>query len=429
MVFYQPVLTKLKKQLAESRNLITFTGIKAVGQTLGMIAPLVVAKFFVPELFASYSLARMVVFFFVSLLIASSQAPFIVFANQEKSRSGKINKVFSVELTFLVLSAVMFVALMLAFGKYIAAFVKINRGDLVFVLLAFVGIAVKSFLVGLFMATGERIKSSLAELVFGVLSVGLIFTFYFMDYINIRSVLSVYFISAAVLALGFIWVIDFKILLPLALDKKIMREMFDFTKWVFMGVTAVYFINWGDNLVLRFFVPMADIGIYNFGYSLFKGLMVLLSSIGAYFLPFISQHINNPKKVREYLNSKRPKIFAAVIAGIFIVFLAAPVVLNAIYGETYRQGTVVLRILLLALVMYMYTLFYAPVFNALKEYKFIQMVNVVQVLINVVLNIALIPVLGMYGAAVATVIAYICQAVAFELYFRLKLKRQLFGER
>jgi len=54
---------------------------------------------------------------------------------------------------------------------------------------------------------------------------------------------------------------------------------------------------------------------------------------------------------------------------------------------------------------------------------------VVQVSINVVLNIALIPVLGMYGAAVATVIAYICQAVAFELYFRLKLKRQLFGER
>lgn len=422
------MLTKLKKQLAEGRNLITFTGIKAVGQALGMIAPLVVAKFFVPELFASYSLARMVVFFFVSLLIASSQEPFIVFANQEKSRSGKINKVFSVELTFLVLSAVMFVSLMLAFGKYIAAFAKISRADLVFVLLAFVGIAVKSFLVGLFMATGERIKSSLAELVFGVLSVGLIFAFYFADYINLRSVLSVYFISAAVLAVGFVWAIDFKILLPLKLDKKLLRDMFDFTKWVFMGVTAVYFINWGDNLVLRYFVPMADIGIYNFGYSLFKGLMVLLSSIGAYFLPFISQNINNTQKIREYLYSKRPKIFAAVIAGVFIVFLAAPVVLNAIYGETYRQGTVVLRILLLALVMYTYTGFYAPVFNALKEYKFIQTVNVVQVSINVVLNIALIPVLGIYGAAVATVIAYICQAAAFELYFRLKLKALLFGK-
>ena len=426
------MLTKLKKQLAESRNLITFTGIKAVGQTLGMIAPLVVAKFFVPELFASYSLARMVVFFFVSLLIASSQAPFIVFANQEKSRSGKINKVFSVELTFLVLSAVMFVALMLAFGRYIAAFAKIDRGDLAFVLLAFIGIAVKSFLAGLFMATGERIKSSLVELVFGALSVGLIFAFYFADYINIRSVLSVYFISAAVLAVSFIRAIDFKILLPLTLDKKLLREMFDFTKWVFMGVTAVYFINWGDNLVLRYFVPMADIGIYNFGYSLFKGLMVLLSSIGAYFLPFISQHINNPKKVREYLNSKRPKIFVLVLGGLVVVFIFAPYVLNLIYGETYytyERAVEVLRILLLALVMYMYTLFYAPVFNALKEYRFIHTVSVVQVSINVVLNIALIPVLGMYGAAVATVIAYICQAVAFELYFRLKLKRQLFGER
>ena len=422
------MLTKLKKQLAEGRNLITFTGIKAVGQALGMIAPLVVAKFFVPELFASYSLARMVVFFFVSLLIASSQAPFIVFANQEKSQSGKINKVFSVELAFLVLSLFLFLVITLLFGKYIAAFAKISRADLLFVMLAFIGIAVKSFLVGLFMATGERIKSGLAELAFGALSVSLIFALYFMDYINIRSVLSVYFISAAVLTLCFIWVIDFKILLPLALDKKTLREMFNFTKWVFMGVTAAYFINWGDNLVLRYFVPMADIGVYNFGYQFFKGFTVMLSSIGAYFLPFISEHIDNPSKIREYFYSKRPKIFAAVIAGAFIVFLAAPAVLNAIYGETYRQGTVVLRILLLAIVAYMHTGFYGPIFNALKKYKFIYTVNVVQVSINVVLNIALIPLLGIYGAAIATVIAYACQAAMYELYFRLKLKKRIFAQ-
>ena len=74
------MLASIRKQFAEGKNLIAFTGIKSLGQALGMIAPLVVAKFFVPELFASFSLARMVVFFFVSLLIDSAQTAFVVFA-------------------------------------------------------------------------------------------------------------------------------------------------------------------------------------------------------------------------------------------------------------------------------------------------------------------------------------------------------------
>ena len=59
----------------------------------------------------------------------------------------------------------------------------------------------------------------------------------------------------------------------------------------------------------------------------------------------------------------------------------------------------------------------------LEKYKFIHLTNVVQVLLNVILNIVLIPIYGMIGAAVATVIAYACKAIMFEIYFRLKIKK------
>ena len=198
-----------------------------------------------------------------------------------------------------------------------------------------------------------------------------------------------------------------------------------------MGTTAVYFINWGDNFVLRYYhdvVSFADIGIYNFGYQFFKGLTVFFSVVGVYFLPLISQHIDNPQKVREYLYSKRPKIFFIGVISLVAAYFVFPFGIKLIYGQTYRGGEAIFRILLIAEVMYIYVTLYAPVFNALKRYKFIETVNVCQVLANVILNIALIPVLGMYGAAVATVIAYIFQAAAFELYFRLKLKALLFGK-
>ena len=89
------MLQKVRQELVQGRTLLQFGLLKGVGQALGMFAPLVVAKFFSSEeLFGSYSLAKMVAFFFCTLLIASSQTPFIVFANQEKAKTGKLTRAF-----------------------------------------------------------------------------------------------------------------------------------------------------------------------------------------------------------------------------------------------------------------------------------------------------------------------------------------------
>lgn len=154
------MLKVIKKLFVEGRTLAAFTFIKALGQGLGMIAPLVIAKFFEPELFASFTLARMIVFFFVSLLIDSTIAGFIVFANQEKQSSGKINKSFTVECVFVALSFCLFTILVLPFSGYVIKFAKISYGDLLFVALAFLGMGLKSFACGLFLAMGRRVKKT-----------------------------------------------------------------------------------------------------------------------------------------------------------------------------------------------------------------------------------------------------------------------------
>ena len=417
------MLDKIKQELKEGKTLLQFGFLKATGQALAMLVPLVVAKFFSPELFGSYSLAKMVVFFFSSLLISSAQTPFIVFANQEKTRSGKINKSFSVQCTFLILSLCIFIAITLSLGKYIIAFAKINRGDLFFVLLAFIGLALKTFLCNLFMAMGQRIKNSLAELAFGSLSLVLIFVFYFLDWINLRSVFMVYLISSVVTAGVFVKAIDFKMLLPFKLEKKSFREMFDFTKWVFLGATAVYFINWGDNLVLRYFVSMEDIGVYNLGYQIFKGIVALTFVLVHYFMPFVSVNIGNKQSMKTYLYSKRPKAFLLGFVPIFILFVFAPYMLKMVYGSIYSNSINVLRILLIGSTLALYSAFYSPVFHALKRYKFSQSVDVMQVFGNIMLNLILIPRMGIYGAAIATVLAYSFRAIIYEIYFRRQIRK------
>jgi O-antigen/teichoic acid export membrane protein len=419
------MLRKIKQELKQGKTLLRFGFLKATGQALGMIAPLVIAKFFSEELFGSYSLAKMIVFFFSTLLIASCQAPFIVFANQEKAKTGKINKTFSIQCGLLVFSIIAFLSLNMIFSKPITAFARISFTELLFMSLAFIGIAVKSFMNNLFMGLGHRMKSAAAELVFGGFTFVVVLVLSVTDKINLSTAFLVYFVSAIVVVIIFIRALDFNLLLPFDFNWKHFKNIFNFTKWLMFGAGAAYFINWGDNLVLRLYTSMGDIGTYNVGYQLFKGMTMLTIIIHSYFLPFVSQHIDDSAKMKNYLSNKRPKILLLGLVVIGLLFVAAPYVFKLVYGDIYRGSVVILRTLLVGSVLILYLIFYDVIFYALKRYKFIQTLNLLQVLLNLLLDFLLVPAMGLVGAAVATVIAYFCRAVIIEIYFRVKLKKLL----
>jgi O-antigen/teichoic acid export membrane protein len=419
------MLRRIRQEFKQGKTLLQFGFLRGAGQALVMVAPLVVAKFFTEELFGSYSLAKMIVFFFSTLLIASSQTPFILFASQEREQSGRINKAFSVQLTFFVLAFCIFFAVTIPLDKYIMAFAKISRGELLFVLLAFVGLALKTFLCNLFMAMGQRIKNAFAELVYGILALSFVFVFYWTGSINLRMVFLIYLLSGVLVVLIFVRFIDFNQLWPLSFDKRLLIDMFNFTRWVMLGATAVYFINWGGNLVLRLFTSMDDIGTYNLGFSIFKGIVMLTSIVYPYFLPFVSQHIEDSAKMRDYLYNKRPKIFILGLLGIGAIFVISPYLFRLVYVEGYRGAVTVLRILLIGSVLFFYTIFYNCLVNALKKYKFLQTVNLIEVLMSLFLALLLVPKIGMVGAALATVSACFCRAVIMEVYFWVKLRKIL----
>jgi O-antigen/teichoic acid export membrane protein len=201
--------------------------------------------------------------------------------------------------------------------------------------------------------------------------------------------------------------------------------MLDFTKWLMLNSTAAYFVYWSGSLVLRIFVSMEDIGDYGFGYNVFKGFIFLTAAIGNYFLPFLSQRLENKEKLRNYLSVKRPKIIALGLVTLACVFFIFPHLRRMIYGDRYLQSEAVLPILLIANVIALYGVFYQYLFIALKKYKLVGLTTVMQVVINVILSFAFIPYMGIVGAAVATMIAFFCKTIIFELYFRLHTRRVL----
>lgn len=416
------MLKAITQHIAQAKNLVTFTGLRTMGQVLEVAVPLIVAKLFSPELFASFSLARSIIFFIAAITLSSVQTPFMVYANQEREKTGKISRSFTIQCIFLLVSLGLFSAIALIFAKPIILFAKISQAELFYVSLGFAGFAVKTFISNLFMALGQRIKHAMAILIYSALTVFFVIVFCLVDWINLRSVFLIYFLATVLLVLFFIKAVDFNLLLPFDFSSKHFKEMLNFTKWVFLGVTAAYFVHWGDSIVLRLFVPMDDIGYYNLAYQFFKGLIFLTGALNIYFLPFISQHIENAEKLRNYLYSKRPKIIALGLVGLVCIFFLFPYVLRMFYGNIYSKSILVLQILLIANAINLYVIFYAPIFNAVKKYKFFNIAAVIQITINLLLDLTLVPYMGMLGAAIATVIAYFCHAVVLEVYFRYRIR-------
>jgi O-antigen/teichoic acid export membrane protein len=413
------MLNRLKKELREGRTLLQFGFLKS----LGMIAPLLIARFFSEGLFGSYLLAKMIVFFFATLLITSAQTPFIVYANQERAETGKINKSFSVQCVFLLFSIAAFLLISSVFSKAVTTFAQISGVELIFVCAGFIGIAVNTFVCNLFMALGERIKNALVELTFGGSTLVFIVLFVLTGNINIKTAFLTYLMAAFVVLVVFAGFTDRTVLLPFDFDRKHFKRMFDYTKWVMFGATAVYFINWVDNIILRAFgISLADIGEYGLGYQVFKGIVMLTFILNGYFLPFISEHIHNQVKIKDYLYNKRIKIFLLGLGLVVVLFVTAPYIFGFIYKDSYKSSVDVFGILLFGNIIILYNTFYLPILNALKKYKFAQASNVVHIVVKVLLSVALIPTFGLKGAAVATVVSYLFKGIIYEVYFRLRLK-------
>ena len=72
----------IKKAIADGKTFIVFAVLRVIGQVLFFLTPLLIAFYFSQENFGVYSLSITTVYLFTTLLIGSSQKPFIVYANQ-----------------------------------------------------------------------------------------------------------------------------------------------------------------------------------------------------------------------------------------------------------------------------------------------------------------------------------------------------------
>jgi O-antigen/teichoic acid export membrane protein len=95
-----------------------------------------------------------------------------------------------------------------------------------------------------------------------------------------------------------------------------------------------------------------------------------------------------------------------------------------IYADSYRLSEQLFRLLLIGNFVNLYVIFLPPIYEALRRYKSLNIIVVLQMLLNLLVDWILIPRFGVTGAAIATNFGYIVMAAATEYYFRKHILKQ-----
>lgn len=190
--------------------------------------------------------------------------------------------------------------------------------------------------------------------------------------------------------------------------------------WIFLIGTGSIVFAYADTIFIGYFMTNGDVGVYRTAYQ-FTSLAAFLSVAIATTL--------TPKISHWSANNQMDKIAPVITRGItFSLLLAIPVAFGGIllserllyffYGADFAEGALVCSILLVMQIIAVFTLLLGVGLTASDHARQAFYAAGIAALLNIVLNVTLIPIFGINGAAVATLISYTLNAILISHFLK-----------
>lgn len=197
--------------------------------------------------------------------------------------------------------------------------------------------------------------------------------------------------------------------LPIKLTKNIgMQKHLKPVLYLFCITVTISIYVKSDITVLGFLSTDSDVGIYTLASKIYTIIKSVLNAVITVTLPRISYYLGN-REFQKYNNLIRKLsqvLYTLVFPTIIGVFCLSSDIMLLLGGEEYQSGYKALAILCLALFFSVFGGFYSQaILIPNREEKFFFNITLISAIINVLLNIVIIPFTGIEGAAITTVIA------------------------
>lgn len=203
-------------------------------------------------------------------------------------------------------------------------------------------------------------------------------------------------------------------------ESSYLKEMIRFSAPLIPSSIAVFLSLYIDRLMINHYLSLEEVGIYGIGYRLASIVGLLMIGFKGALTPLIYNNYNKKNTPKDLA-----VIFRYFSAAALVVFLGLSIfskeILTIITTPAYIPASQVV-IYLVPAIFFSNMYVFAPGITITKKTHFLIYINMGGALVNFLLNLVLIPLYGIPGAAIATFIGYgfvfgVHMVISQKLYF------------
>lgn len=339
---------------------------------------------------------------------------FVRFAAQEFTASGTVTRTFWARVGIVAPLAVVSGGAVLLGGEHLARYLGIPQWGLALVIGHFLVFQIMTSLGAVFQARQEMVRYGILILADKALVFGIMLLLPLAMGLNPLVMLGGYAVSCLAVSLTSFWVLGRRSLFPINVEEENVRTLLRFSLPLTLSIWAGLFgTNWVDLVIIKWALSVSDVGLYSLASQLSGVVQQLTIVFSTLLLPQLSVMVisGNHTMISSYLRRMLPYwLLGTSILFCLVLFGADPLV-PLIFGRSFQGAVIPFAVLMIATAALALFNAFDPLISAYGATWALMRVTVVSVVVKVVLTFWLTPLMGITGAALATVGSYLTSAV------------------
>jgi len=196
------------------------------------------------------------------------------------------------------------------------------------------------------------------------------------------------------------------------------RSIFDYSKYNFVASASWQIHNWADVMIIGFFLTSSLVGAYEIAWRVSVLSVFFVNAINTTIFPQVSawDETGSEERIQSLIPVVLLWSLLLVVPAFFGTMVLSREILELVFGTGYGTASLVLVLLMGEKIV---QALYRPLKRILEAVDRVDMAaraTIVGIVSNVALNVVLVPLAGIVGAAVATGLS-LCLMTALVVYY------------
>ena len=203
------------------------------------------------------------------------------------------------------------------------------------------------------------------------------------------------------------------------------KKILNFSSYSFLGSFSNIIVLNVDVLMVTSLLGLSQTGIYTTAFYIGMIIEIPRRAISQISIPFISENIKNQNitKIENYY--KEISLHQTLIGVLFylLVIINLDQIFNLIpNSESFISGKDVVYVIGFCKLIIMFFSFNSEIISLSKYYRFTVITIIILAIISIALNLILIPIYGMIGAAFASLVSILIFNIVKHIFIKIKMK-------